>query len=67
MNSILVPIFANYFIKNNLYDKNGLADNIFTLGLTNALLPGVLKFFDVGYFIGKFFIWRANRPGITFL
>jgi hypothetical protein len=44
INSIIVPIMANWFIKgNNLYDDNGLADEIFLLGLTNSFITPALK------------------------
>ena len=67
VNSIIIPIFANYFIKSNLYDKNGLAEDVFMLGLTNALVPPILKFFDGEYLISNIFRWYYNRPGKTYL
>ncbi len=62
VNSILIPIVANKFIKNNLYEKNGLADDIFMLGLTNAFVTPILKYIDGGYFFSKFMKWRKKKP-----
>jgi len=64
VNSILIPIIANRFIKSNIYDKNGLADDIFMLGLTNALVTPILKFIDFNYFLSKFLKHLKLKPGI---
>ena len=40
LNNILTPILINYFLNDkNLYGLNGLAYDIFFLGITNAFLP----------------------------
>jgi len=62
VNSILIPIIANRFIKDNLYDKNGLADDIFMLGLTNAFVTPILKYFDGFYFYTKLMQWLKTKP-----
>ena len=62
VNSILIPMIANRFIKNNIYEKNGLADDIFMLGLTNAFVPPVLKFIDGGYYFSKIMRWVKRKP-----
>lgn len=67
INSILVPMFANYFIKSNIYDKNGLADDIFMLGITSSLIPPIMKFVDIGYYIGKIMTWYYSKTGISFV
>lgn len=66
VNSILIPIVANRFIKNNIYDKNGLSDDIFMLGLTNAFVTPILKFVDGYYFYTKILQWLKCKP-CTFL
>ena len=62
VNSIVIPMIANRFIKQNIYSKNGLADDIFMLGLTNAFVPPVLKLIDGAYFYSKFMQWRKRSP-----
>ncbi len=62
VNSILIPMIANRFIKNNIYAKNGLADDIFMLGLTNAFVPPVLKFIDGGYYFSKIMRSMKRKP-----
>jgi len=72
LNSILVPFFAAYFIKQskiagrqgNLYESSGLAYDIFFLGLTNAFLTPVLKIFDFSYFFILIMSWWKSDPGI---
>lgn len=63
INSIVVPMFANYFIKSNIYEKNGLADDIFMLGLTNSFVPPIMKFIDGGYIFSRIMVWYYSRPG----
>jgi len=62
VNSIIIPIVANRFIKNNIYDKNGLADDIFMLGLTNAFVTPILKYIDGYYFYTKILQWLKCKP-----
>ena len=62
LNSILVPIFANWFIETqNLYGENGLAEDVFYMGLTNALLTPVMKIFDGYYYFTRFMSWLNKR------
>jgi uncharacterized membrane protein len=61
INSILIPIMTNKFIKNNIYDPKGLVDDIFLLGITNAFLCPILKIFDTYYYYVKFMAWYTNR------
>jgi hypothetical protein len=63
INSIVVPMFANYFIKSNIYEKNGLADDIFMLGLTNSFVPPIMKFIDISYFIQIITAWYYSKTG----
>ena len=62
VNSILIPMIANRFIKSNIYAKNGLADDIFMLGLTNAFVPPILKFIDPGYFFSRIMQYFKRKP-----
>ena len=62
INSILVPILVNYFFKENLYGVNGLADDVFYLGLTNSFLSPALKIFDIYYFFTRFWRWYKDTP-----
>ncbi len=43
INSILIPIIVGVYIKKNLYNINGLAQDVFLLGITNALIMPLLK------------------------
>ena len=62
INSILVPIIVAYFLKHSIYDSNGLAADVFMLGLTNALLSPVLKIFDPGFIINRLKKWYKSEP-----
>ena len=63
INSIFVPIMSNWFIKgNNLYDDNGLADEIFLLGLTTAFIAPGLKVVEPAYYVGRVLAWWFRRP-----
>ena len=53
INSILIPMVVARYIKKDIYSDNGLAADIFMLGLTNSLIPPVLKIFDIGYIISR--------------
>jgi hypothetical protein len=67
LNTIVIPILANYFIKNNLYDKNGLADDIFMLGLTGSFLPPFLKVLNPSWIIKKILQCYKTRPSKIYL
>lgn len=62
VNSIFIPIMVNYFLKSNLYGVNGLASDIFFLGLTNAFLSPALKIFDMYYWFTRVMAWYQNKP-----
>lgn len=64
VNSILIPMIANRYIKNNIYSPNGLADDVFLLGITNALVGPALKLVDPYYFFNKVKACLKSRPGI---
>ena len=56
---------ANWFIKgNNLYNDNGLADEIFLLGLTNSFITPALKIFEPYYYVTRILYWWFKRPCI---
>lgn len=60
-------MFANHFIKSNIYEKNGLADDIFMLGLTNSFVPPIMKFIDISYLIQKITAWYYSKTGNLFI
>merc|ERR1711974_215179 len=49
-------------IKSNIYDKNGLADDIFMLGLTNAFIAPILRYFDGYYLFTRLMARHFNKP-----
>ena len=60
INTIIIPILVNRFLKNHnyLYEKSGLAEDVFLLGITNSFLGPILKIIDMNYFYMKYFrIW----------
>jgi hypothetical protein len=63
----MIPILANYFIKKNLYDKNGLADDVFIFSLTNSFLTPLLKIFDFPYIYKKLKAWYKGKPSNFFV
>lgn len=50
-----------------MYNKNGLADDVFMLGATNALVAPILKYLDFGYIFSRFSAWRQNKPGTVYV
>jgi hypothetical protein len=63
LNSIVVPILVNYLLEDgNLYGVEGLAEDIFMLGITNSLLQPLLKLFDVYYYYTRVLAWWKNQP-----
>lgn len=61
MNSILVPMFANYFIEDNIYDKGGLAEDVFYMSISSSLLTPIFKVFDSYYFYTRIMAWWKKR------
>lgn len=62
INSILIPILVNWFFKENLFGINGLAYDVFYLGITNSFLSPLLKIFDGYYYFTRFLNWYKNHP-----
>lgn len=62
INSILIPILVNYFFKENLFGVNGLAYDVFYLGITNSFLSPILKIFDIYYYFTRFWRWYKDHP-----
>lgn len=63
VNSILIPILANDIIKeHNIYGVNGLAYDVFLLGITNSFLQPILKLFDGYYYFTRIMAWWQNKP-----
>ncbi len=63
INSIIIPMMANYFIKSNVYGANGLIDDIFSLGITNSIVTPILKMVDIPYIIRTVKHYFRNKPG----
>lgn len=62
MNSILVPFITNYMVKKNLYYQNGLTYDIFSLALTNALIPPILQWVNIPHLVNRLIAWYKQRP-----
>lgn len=62
INSILIPIIVNYYIKTDIYSDKGLASDVFMLGLTNSFLPPVLKLVNIPYIINRIMKHIASKP-----
>ena len=45
-NSILVPLIVNFNIKENIFQKGGLSEDIFILAIFNSLLPPFVRLID---------------------
>ena len=58
----MVPILVDSAVKGNIYGENGLAYDIFFLGITNSLLSPILKIFDIYYFFTRAQAWWSNKP-----
>lgn len=65
LNSIVLTLLANYYIKKNLYNQGGLTEDVFYFSVSNALLPPLLKIFDVSYLLYKVTRWWKCRPGTS--
>ena len=50
-------MIVNALIKKKIYDQNGLAADVFMLGLTNAFIGPLIKIFDPGYIINRILKW----------
>ena len=46
VNSIIVPLIVNYNIKENIYQKGGLTEDIFILAIFNSFLPPLIRMID---------------------
>lgn len=62
LNSILLPLLINYYLEQNIYRTSGLAYDIFSLGITNACIPPILKIFDLDYIFWRIKCWYYKRP-----
>lgn len=62
VNIVIVTFIANFFIKNNVYEKGGLAEDVFYLGLSNSLVTPLLKIIDFNYFLQKILLYYYDRP-----
>lgn len=55
VNSIFIPIIANYFIKQNIYFENGLIEDVLILGITNSLVYPIGKLINPAYLLRYFY------------
>lgn len=64
INSIVLSIIANYFIKSkNMYRKSGLAEDVLLFSISQALLPPLLRYLDITYVFMFYLVkWWAKRP-----
>ena len=47
INSIAVPIIVSWYLKNgNIFDRSGLCEDIFVLGLASSFVPPIVKLVD---------------------
>lgn len=54
-NCVFIPMMANYFIKNNIYEENGLIEDVFILSITNSFVAPIVKIFDPYYYLRYFY------------
>lgn len=62
INSIGIPIVANYFIRENIYGNEGLVYDVFVLSFTNALVPPIAKVIDLPYRCCQLYAKYMSRP-----
>ena len=62
MNSILVPVISNLYIKKNIFNEQGLVDEIFYLAITNTVVPPILQFVNIGHIVNRTMAWFRGRP-----
>lgn len=67
INSILIPMIVNFYIKVDIYGENGLASDVFMLGLTNSLVAPILKLIDISYIINRLTKWWFSKPCTLFI
>lgn len=56
INSIAIPILVDYYIKGDFYGRDGLASDVFMLGLANSFVSPLIKLLGLTYLIN-----RANK------
>lgn len=61
-NTILIPVFVNFYIKDDIYGQNGLASDVFMLGVTNSFLTPILKLVNIGFIINRIIKYFLSRP-----
>jgi hypothetical protein len=62
LNNILITFITNRYIKHNIYQHNGLAHDIFYLGLSNAFTTPILMLINIPYYINKIVRMYYNQP-----
>ena len=65
VNCVFIPIIANYFIKDNIYEENGLISDVLILGITTSLMYPLAKMVNPSYIlfylIGKWRLLPSNK------
>ena len=56
-------MIVNSLIKQKIYERGGLVDDIFMLGITNSFISPALKVFDIGFIINRITKWFKSQPG----
>ena len=62
INTILIPLLTAYYIKKNIYSSSGLADNIFMMSVTNALVAPFMLLINPANLIKKLKICFGAIP-----
>ena len=62
VNNIVTPIIVNAEIEKNMYDEGGLVNDVFFLGITNSVVPVLIKIFDYRYYPKRVRAWWMKKP-----
>lgn len=55
-------MIVNFYIKEDVYGKNGLASDVFMLGLTNSFVSPILKIVNIDYIVNRIVKYFASKP-----
>jgi hypothetical protein len=67
LNTIFVPFVAAYFIKKNIYGRNGLIEDVFILAVSNSFVPPLVKLIDPYFYLRWIYSKYMRLPGIFLL
>lgn len=62
INTIILPITVNFVITANLFGVDGLADAVFSLAISDAILGSFLVWLNPSYWINIFVFKWYSRP-----